>query len=127
MAKIEINWKILDALLQRGISRADCANALEVSPETLLRRIKEHKGMTFEEYAEKQLGNTRIKLTELALHKAIHMNSEKMLALCLKHFAKWGAKQEIEVSGTLDSNHTPPTAKEILELIYAAKKDKGAK
>lgn len=94
-AKVELNYDALDALLQFKVSCNFCADYLKVSRDTIIRRIKEDKGMTFMEYHNLQMEHTATKLQQKAIAMAMGGNNTMMI-FCLKNLAKWADKQEIE-------------------------------
>ena len=93
-AKIDLNWDKLDALLQFKATLKFPAEYLEVSVDTIQRRIKEEKGMTFEEYASLKLNRTAVKLQQKAIEMALGGNTTMMI-FALKNLAGWTDKQEV--------------------------------
>ena len=92
-AKIELNYDKLDALLQFKVTLRFCADYLEVSEDTIMRRIKEDHGMTFTEYHTLKMERTAVKLQQKAIELALKGNST-MLIFSLKNLAKWSDKVE---------------------------------
>lgn len=95
--KKEIDWKILDTLLQFKVTLKFCADYLETSVDTIQRRIKEEKKMTFEQYHHSKLSRTAVKLQQKAIEMALK-GDRTMLIFCLKNLAGWSDK----VEGSLD-------------------------
>jgi methylphosphotriester-DNA--protein-cysteine methyltransferase len=95
-AKIEINWDKLDSLLQFKAPLKFCAEYLEVSVDTIQRRIKEEKGLTFEEYAALRLNRTAVKLQQKAIEMALGGNTVMMI-FALKNLAGWSDKLETKL------------------------------
>jgi hypothetical protein len=91
--KIEINWDKLDSYLQFKASLRVCALLLEVSEDTIERRIKEEKNCTFSEYQEKMMAPLQMKLVNKAIRMALDGNVT-MLIFCLKNICKWTDKVE---------------------------------
>lgn len=92
--KKELNYDALDALLQFKVSINFCADYLKVSKDTIMRRLKEDKGMTFTEYHNLQMEGTATKLQQKAIKMALEGNNTMMI-FCLKNLAKWADKQEV--------------------------------
>jgi hypothetical protein len=108
-AKVELNYDKLDALLQFKISVKFCAEYLGVSVDTIQRRLKEEKGMTFEQYHASKLERTAVKLQQKAIEMAL-AGDRTMLIFSLKNLAGWADK--------LDHGLTNE-AKEGLTLAYS--------
>jgi hypothetical protein len=89
----EIDFKVLDALLQFKASKRYCAKYLDVSEDTVERRIKEKTGQTFSGYADEQLDGTRLKLQQKAIQLALK-GDRTMLIFCLKNLCNWSDKVE---------------------------------
>lgn len=102
-AKIEINYDKLDALLQFKVSLRFCADYLECSRDTIIRRIKEDYNMTFAEYHSLKMEHTATKLQQKAIEMALKGNNVMMI-FCLKNLAKWTDKQEQVVSADININ-----------------------
>lgn len=94
-AKVVIDWKVLDALLQFKVTLEHCADYMNVSTDAIQRRCKEEKGMTFSEYHELRLQRTATKLQQKAIEMAINGNTTMMI-FALKNLAGWSDKQEIK-------------------------------
>lgn len=105
-AKIELNYDSLDALLQFKVSLKFCADYLNVSEDTIQRRLKEDHGMTFSQYHELKMERTAVKLQQKAIEEALKGNNT-MLIFALKNLAKWSDKIENQV-----------THKEALKIQY---------
>jgi hypothetical protein len=97
MQKIEIDFNVLDALLQFKASMRYCADYLGISHDTLERRVKEKKGCTFGEYADRQLDATRLKLQQKIITKAL-AGDNACLIFSLKNLCKWSDKVETNVA-----------------------------
>ena len=95
MAKIELNYDALDALLQFKTTKSFCADYLKVSEDTIDRRLREDKDTTFAVYHELKMGNIALKLQQKAIEMAMKGNNT-MMVFCLKNLAKWSEKNEIE-------------------------------
>lgn len=95
--KKEIDFAVLDALLQFKVSVEFCADHLKVSRDTIFRRIKENFGMTFTEYHNLKIEGTATKLQQKAIRMALD-GDRTMLIFSLKNLAKWADKQETTIS-----------------------------
>lgn len=89
--KIDINWEKLDVILQFRPSKDWVADILEVSEDTIDRRIKEEKGCTFQEYRARKMAPVKIRLVKTALEKAMGKDNT-MLIFCLKNLCGWADK-----------------------------------
>lgn len=98
--KIELNYDKLDALLQFKVSLRFCADYLEISEDTIQRRIKEDFGVSFSEYHELKMERTAVKLQQKAIEQALKGNNT-MLIFALKNLAKWSDKVESEVKNSV--------------------------
>lgn len=92
----EIDWNVLDAVLQYGASKLDCADLLNVSEDTVDKKIKQSHKMTFSEYREKKMGKMRIKLLQKQYEVAMNGNVALLIWLGKQHLGQ-SEKQEIDV------------------------------
>ncbi len=99
--KVEIDWKVLDTLLQFKVTLEYCADYLQVSTDAIQRRCKEEKGMTFSEYHKLKLQRTATKLQQKCLEMAIGGNVTALI-FALKNVAGWSDK--IENKSEITSN-----------------------
>jgi hypothetical protein len=95
MKKIELDWSKLDGMLQYNASLPQCAELLEVSEDTIERRIKAKHKCTFHEYKQKKMGRTSIRLQQKAITMGLD-GSIPMLIFCLKNIAKWSDNPLLE-------------------------------
>lgn len=101
MAKKEINYDKLDALLQYKTTKRFCADYLDMSEDTIERRIKEDKGTTFSEYHALKMGRVGVKLQQKAIEMAL-AGDRTMLIFSLKNLAMWADKQEITQNSMIE-------------------------
>lgn len=94
--KLEINWEVLNALVQRGATKVAVAAILDVSHDTIERRIQEEFGCGFEEYKATKFEKTKAKLVEKAIDKAL-AGDNTMLIFSLKNLCGWSDKMETSV------------------------------
>ncbi len=99
MKKKELNYSALDALLQFKTTKKFCADYLEVSEDTIERRLREDHDMTFKEYHALKMGRTAIKLQQEAINMAFKGNTTMMI-FALKNLAAWSDKIESTVEGS---------------------------
>ncbi len=92
--KKEFDWPKLNAILQYSATKADCADVMEVSEDTIERRIKKEYGLTFAAYRTKKMGKVRIMLVQKAIEQAKSGNATMMI-FCLKNLCGWADKQEV--------------------------------
>lgn len=95
MRETGFDWKILNAVLQRGATKCDSASVMDCSEDTIDRAIKKDFGLTFKEYRERKMADTRIKLVEKAISKAL-AGDNTMLIFCLKNLCGWRDRQPDE-------------------------------
>lgn len=92
------DWKVLDAVLQYNASKKDCAGFLEVSEDTIERRIKSEYNMTFSEYKNLKMGKARIKLAQKQYDMAMKGNVPLLIWLG-KNWLGQSDKQETLTTG----------------------------
>lgn len=93
---IPIDFDKLDAILQFSPTRQMCADILGCSVDRIKRRVKEEKGMTFEEYKNSKMSLTKLKLQQKAITAGLSGNNV-MLIFCLKNICKWSDQpKEVE-------------------------------
>lgn len=93
MVKKEIDWAVLDSILQFNASKKVCSDILEVSEDTIDRRIREIHDTTFIEYRDRKMGKVKIKLQQKAIEQALAGNATMMI-FCLKNLCEWADKIE---------------------------------
>lgn len=94
--KIEMDYKVLDALLQFKVPLYFVADYLNVSRDTIIRRLKEDYDMTFAEYHELRLMRTATKLQQKAIEMALAGNATMMI-FSLKNLAGWADKVDNDI------------------------------
>lgn len=99
---LPFNWSRLDSLCQRKMDLSDCAEIMQVSEDTIRRRIKAKYKITFAIYQDKKMSITRLTLVEKALEMADRSNVT-MLIFCLKNLCGWSDKYDNVKSVTLDA------------------------
>ena len=81
----------------RATTKAFAADYLEVSADTIDRRLKEDHNTTFSVYHEMKMGRVSNKLQEKAIQMAL-AGDRTMLIFCLKNYSKWQDKVEVDVT-----------------------------
>lgn len=66
----------------------------DITMKTLSRQIKQETGLTFSQFREKHIINTRHVLVQKALYRALEKESDRMLELCLKNLNGWNGSTE---------------------------------
>jgi hypothetical protein len=94
--KIEVDYKVLDALLQFKVPLYFVADYMNVSRDTIIRRLKEDYDMTFAEYHELRLMRTATKLQQKAIEMALAGNATMMI-FSLKNLAGWADKVDNDI------------------------------
>jgi hypothetical protein len=92
--KVEIDYKVLDALLQFKVTLIYCADYMKVSQDAIRRRIKEDYDMTFGEYHALKMQDTARKLQQKAIEIALTGKNTSILIFALKNLAHWSDKIE---------------------------------
>tara|TARA_R110000787_G_C13421642_1_gene444909 strand:+ start:2237 stop:2593 length:357 start_codon:yes stop_codon:yes gene_type:complete len=91
--KKTIDFNVLDALVQFKVTKIFVADYLDVSPDTIERRIKEHSGMTFTEYSNLKQQRTGLKLQQKCVELALK-GDRTLMIFALKNMAGWADKLE---------------------------------
>jgi IS30 family transposase len=107
--KIEINWEVVDQLLEKQCTEREIASALKICPDTLLRGCKRERKMTFEQYAHEKRPAGQASLRSLLWRLAMAGDSKVAIHLS-KHYL--GMVDKIEQK--IDSNQ--PVIFEIIGL-----------
>ena len=102
-AKVEIDWKVLDALLQFKVTCKFCAEYMDVSKDAIERRIKEKHNLTFKQYHMKKMARTAVKLQQKAIETALTGNTTMMI-FALKNIAGWADKIDESITGEIKIN-----------------------
>jgi hypothetical protein len=93
MSKKEFDWGKFDAILQFYPTKETCAEIMEVSEDTVERRIKEKFNSNFSDYRDRKMGRTRVALAKKAVKMALDGNAT-MLIFCLKNLCGWADKMD---------------------------------
>ena len=99
--KVDIDFKILDAMLQFNPTCRMVADHFNCTVRTIENRIREKYDMTFLEYKDTKLDRVRLKLQQTAIQMAFGKD-RTMLIFCLKNLCKWSDRPE----GPEDSSQT---------------------
>lgn len=91
----EINWEVVDAILQYGATLVDCAEMAKVSDDTLANRIRDLHGCTFTEYRNRKMSKVRISLARKQYDVA--MSGDRTLLIWLgKQWLGQSEKSEVK-------------------------------
>ena len=99
--KITFDYDVFDALLRFKVTKAFCADYLNVSEDVIEKRLREDFDMTFTQYHELKLQRTSYTLQQKAIQMALS-GDRTMMIFCLKNIAKWADRNETTVETTDD-------------------------
>lgn len=108
---IEIDWSKLDICLSLGASLEITAHYLGVSEDTLERKIRAEKNLSFKNYRDEKMSGVKLKMLQKAQTLALDGNIT-MLIFCLKNLCGWADKME-QRTFNLDGNKLLAQAQEI--------------
>ena len=92
------NFETFDALMQfRATTKEFAADYMGCSISTIDNQLKKEKNTTFQIYHEMKMGRVSNKLQEKAIQMAL-AGDRTMLIFCLKNYAKWQDKVEVDVT-----------------------------
>jgi len=95
--KKQLNYEIMDELLQFKCSKPYIAKRLGISIKTIDNRIREDHDMTFTEYADHVFEGVKLSLKREALKMAIDEHHPTMMIFALKNYCGWTDKVEQKV------------------------------
>ena len=98
--KIDIDFKVLDALMQFKVTKGFVADYMGVSEDTIDRRIRESSGLTFTAYGKLKQQRTGLKLQQKCIELALG-GDRTLMIFALKNMADWTDKidSNVDVSG----------------------------
>jgi len=96
--KKELDWKVLDSILQFGATLIDCAEMCEMSDDSIQRRIKDEHGCTFTEYRNRKMSRMRVKLLQKQYESAMAGNTALLIWLGKQHLGQ-SDKNDVNLSG----------------------------
>ena len=94
--KKELDWKVLDAILQFGATLIDCSEMLSLSDDTIQNRIKKQYGITFSEYRHRKMSKMRVKLLQKQFDVAMSGNVALLIWLGKQHLGQSDKMDTIE-------------------------------
>lgn len=122
----EINWELLDSVLELGARLIDCSDFLKVSEDTIQNKIRERFGLTFSQYRDKKLSKMRMKLLQKQFEIAMKGNVALLIWLGKQHLGQ-SDKQEIvndsKVSLKLSHDEKKEMAEAYLKNLTIESKD----
>jgi hypothetical protein len=89
---VPIDLEQLKALMRFKPRVEDCAAFFKCSPDTIERRIRDEFDLSYAEFRDENMVQTRFALVQQALNKAMK-GDNTMLIFCLKNFCGWSDKQ----------------------------------
>lgn len=93
--KIPFNWAVFDAILQFNSTKVQAAIIMNLSIDTIERRIKEKYNLNFEDYKAQATQIIKLRLQQKAIQMAFEGNTSMMI-FCLKNICGWKDKFEDE-------------------------------
>lgn len=106
---IEIDWKLLDSILEFGARLIDCSGILDVSDDLIQKRIREKFDCTFSEYRELKMSKMRMRLLQKQYDVAMKGNVAMLIWLGKQHLNQTDKieskeKAEIKINITPEEN-----------------------
>lgn len=114
--KVEINWELMDGILQFGARLIDCREMLGVSDDTIQNNIRQKFGMTFSEYRDQKMSKIRIKLLQKQFESAMAGNTALLIFLGKQYL---GQTEKISTKNEHDFTESPT-----FEVKFVKKEDK---
>lgn len=118
----EFDWKYFDSVLKYNATKLDCAELLQVSEDTIERRIKKKHDMTFAAYRNKKMSHTRLTLVQKALSMAKGGNVAMMI-FALKNLCGWSNEYEATATVSADSKKLVVNFSKVKEVDSADEKE----
>jgi len=97
-SKRVVKWEELKGMVAFDASAIACALLLDMSVATLERKILEEFGETFDEYKQKYLAKTALRLKTKMINKALTTGDNVALIFCLKNIGGWADKVENSIT-----------------------------
>jgi len=97
--RVEIDIKVLDALMQFKLTKRFVADYFDCSEDTIDNRIKEYSGMTFSDYGKLKQEGVAVKLQQKCIELALK-GDRTLMIFALKNMAMWSDKIEQRVDST---------------------------
>lgn len=118
--KIELDWNLINGVLQFGARLLDCSELCKVSDDVIQSRIKEEFGITFTEYRNRKMSSMRMKLLQKQFDVAMQGNIAMLIFLGKNHL---GQADKIENKNIEVTPDLPMNKEEKLQMakIYAEK------
>jgi len=92
--KKELDWKLIDSILQFGARLIDCSEMCEMSDDSIQKRIREEYNCTFSEYRDRKMSKMRMKLLQKQYDVAMQGNVALLIWLGKQHLGQQD-KQEV--------------------------------
>jgi AraC-like DNA-binding protein len=100
----DLSYESLKALCRLKPTLEDCAAFFNVSTKTIQRRCEEFESLSFVQFRDKYMADTRLKLVRRML-KLAESGNLGALIFCLKNLNHWQDKIDVEVEGNINVNN----------------------
>ena len=80
-APIEIDFDVLETMMQYGATTTDCAGRFMCSNTCIVEKIRKHYDMTFQELSEKLMYKVKLKLRQKMFEVAMNGNTAMLIWL----------------------------------------------
>lgn len=114
----ELSYQNLKAICRLKPTLEDCAAFFDVSTKTIQRRCEEFESVSFVQFRDKYMADTRLKLVRRIL-KLAETGNLGALIFCLKNLNHWQDKIDIEIESNINiktfADWTRETAKKLEE------------
>jgi AraC-like DNA-binding protein len=103
--KKELDWKVLDSILQFGATLIDCSEMCGMSDDSIQRKIRDEHGCTFTEYRNRKMSRMRVRLLQKQYESAMAGNTALLIWLGKQHLGQTDkAEDKIthETNGSLE-------------------------
>lgn len=101
--KKELDWKVLDSILQFGANLIDCSDILNLSEDTIQKRIRDQFDLTFTEYRHRKMSKMRMKLLQKQFDVAMKGSTALLIWLGKQYL---GQSEKIEQTTEMAINPT---------------------
>ena len=116
----DLSHQSLKAICRLKPTLEDVGAFFDVSTKTIQRRCEEYEGLTFVQFRDKYMAETRLKLVRKAINMAENGNLGALI-FCLKNINKWQDKIDVEVDNKITHSFTD-WARQQSEQLEAAEK-----
>jgi len=107
----EMNWVLLDSILQLGARLIDCAEMLDMSEDSVQNKIKDEYGCTFSVYRERKMSKIRMRLLQKQYDVAMLGNVSMLI---------WLGKNILNQSDKMETKTVEVSKEDTITLIKEA-------